>query len=99
MESAGLEPRVMIDLSHANSRKKHRKQIDVGRDVAGQIARGDHRIFGVMVESFLTEGRQDWAQGQEHTYGQSITDACIGWEDTDPLLRQLAEAARARRSA
>jgi len=97
MEAAGLDSRIMIDLSHANSRKKHRKQIDVGRDVAGQIARGDQRIFGIMIESFLAEGRQDWRQGEEHTYGQSITDACISWDDTAPLLRQLAEAARARR--
>jgi len=98
LEAAGLAPHIMIDLSHANSRKKHTKQIDVGRDVAGQIARGDERIFGVMIESFLVEGRQDWKQDKALTYGQSLTDACISWEDTEPLLRQLAEAAQERRS-
>jgi len=98
LEAAGLEPHIMIDLSHANSRKKHAKQIDVGRDVAGQVARGDDRIFGVMIESFLVEGRQDWHPEKELTYGQSLTDACINWEDTVPLLRQLAEAARERRN-
>jgi len=94
---AGLAPHIMIDLSHANSRKKHAKQIDVGRDVAGQVARGDQRIFGVMIESFLTEGRQDWKQNKTLTYGQSLTDACISWENTAPLLRQLAQAVQDRR--
>jgi len=98
LEAAGLEPHIMVDLSHANSRKKHAKQIDVGRDVAGQVARGDERIFGVMIESFLAEGRQDWHPEKELVYGQSLTDACINWEDTVPLLRQLAEAARERRN-
>ncbi len=97
LEAAGLAPHIMIDFSHANSRKNFAKQISVGRDVAGQIARGDHRIFGVMIESFLTEGRQDWGQGKPLTYGQSLTDACIGWDDTVPLLHQLAGAVRERR--
>ncbi len=98
LDAAVLAPHIMIDLSHANSRKKHAKQIDVGRDVAGQVARGDERIFGVMIESFLVEGRQDWQPDKEPTYGQSLTDACINWEDTEPLLQQLAEAARERRN-
>jgi 3-deoxy-7-phosphoheptulonate synthase len=97
MESAGLKPRMMIDFSHANSRKRHQKQIDVGRDVAGQVARGDRRIMGVMIESNLIAGRQEWQSDQELTYGQSITDACIAWEDSEPLLRVLAEAVRKRR--
>jgi 3-deoxy-7-phosphoheptulonate synthase len=98
MEQSGFKPRVMIDFSHANSRKRHQKQIDVGRDVAGQIARGDQRINGVMIESFLEAGRQDWRPDEELVYGQSITDACISWEDTEPLLRTLAEAVRQRRA-
>jgi 3-deoxy-7-phosphoheptulonate synthase len=98
MEQSGFKPRVMIDFSHANSRKRHQKQIDVGRDVAGQIARGDQRINGVMIESFLEAGRQDWRPDEELVYGQSITDACISWEDTAPLLRTLAEAVRQRRA-
>jgi 3-deoxy-7-phosphoheptulonate synthase len=98
MEQSGFKPRVMIDFSHANSRKRHQKQIDVGRDVAGQIARGDRRINGVMIESFLEAGRQDWRPDEELVYGQSITDACISWEDTEPLLRTLAEAVRQRRA-
>lgn len=96
MEAAGFKPRMMVDFSHANSRKRPQKQIDVGRDVAGQIARGDPRIIGVMIESFLVAGRQDWHNDRKLTYGQSITDACIGWEETAPLLRELAAAVRKR---
>lgn len=99
METAGFKPRMMIDFSHANSRKRHQKQIDIGRDVAGQIARGDRRIMGAMIESSLIAGRQDWRADQELVYGQSITDACINWEDTEPLLHILAEAVRQRRNA
>ena len=87
----------MIDLSHSNSQKNFMRQLEVGQDVAGQIARGDHRIVGVMVESHLKAGRQDLLPGKELIYGQSITDACIGWEETVPLLEQFAEAVRARR--
>ncbi len=97
MELAGFQPRMMIDFSHANSRKRHQKQIDVGRDVAGQIARGDRRIIGTMIESFLVAGRQEWRADQELVFGQSITDACIGWDDTAPLLHTLAEAVEQRR--
>jgi 3-deoxy-7-phosphoheptulonate synthase len=99
MEAAGLEPRLMIDFSHANSRKRPEKQIDVGRDVAGQIARGDRRIMGVMIESHLVAGRQDVIAGKPLVYGQSITDACISWDDSVPLLRELAAGVRARRAA
>ena len=98
MEAAGLQPRLMIDFSHANSRKRPEKQIDVGRDVAGQIGRGDRRIIGVMVESHLVAGRQDVIAGKPLVYGQSITDACIGWNDSVPLLHALAAGVRERRT-
>ena len=88
----------MIDFSHANSAKRHKRQLDVGADVAAQIAGGDRRIMGVMVESHLHEGRQDNQPGGELDYGKSITDACIGWDDTAPLLHELAAAVRSRRS-
>jgi 3-deoxy-7-phosphoheptulonate synthase len=94
---AGLTPKIMIDFSHANSRKRPEKQIQVSRDVAGQIARGDRRIIGVMIESHLVAGRQDLTPGQDLVYGQSVTDACVGWTDTAPMLHELAAAAAARR--
>ena len=96
LEKAGLEPRIMVDFSHANSFKKHEKQMDVGRDVAGQLSSGENRIFGIMVESHLVEGRQDVVDGKAETYGQSITDACLGWEDTETLIGELAEASAKR---
>jgi len=95
--AAGLAQRVMIDLSHSNSQKNYMRQIDVGRDVSRQLAHGDDRIIGVMIESNLKAGRQDLVIGKELVYGQSITDACIGWEESIPLLEQLAEAVRSRR--
>jgi len=79
MEAAGLAPRLMVDFSHANSHKQHEKQIAVSRDVAGQVARGDRRIIGAMIESHLVAGRQDLTPGRALSYGQSITDACIAW--------------------
>src|SRR5438094_1085184 len=97
LAAAGLAQRVMIDLSHSNSQKNYMRQIDVGREVAGQIGRGDGRIMGVMVESHLESGRQDLLPGKELVYGQSITDACIGWNESVPLLESLAEAVRQRR--
>ena len=97
LANAGLRPQVMIDLSHANSSKQYERQVEVGRDVAAQIAAGDHRIMGVMIESHLNPGRQDLLPGEPLNYGQSITDACIGWETTAPLLRELAAAVQARR--
>jgi 3-deoxy-7-phosphoheptulonate synthase len=97
MQKAGLRPNLMIDFSHANSRKQHEKQIDVARDVASQIRRGNRNIIGAMIESHLVGGRQDLVPGKELLYGQSITDACICWEDSEPVLEQLAEAVRARR--
>ena len=97
MEAAGLEPRLMIDFSHANSRKKPERQVEVGRDVAGQIARGNFHIMGVMIESNLVAGRQDNAPDRALVYGQSITDACLGWDESEPLLRVLADAVSERR--
>lgn len=94
----GLPPQVMIDLSHANSSKKYERQIPVGADVAGQITAGDARIVGVMIESHLNPGQQTIVPGQALAYGVSITDACIGWSDTEPLLRSFAEAVRTRRN-
>ncbi|WP_162047930.1 3-deoxy-7-phosphoheptulonate synthase AroG [Vibrio taketomensis] len=99
LEQSGLPQKVMIDFSHANSSKQYQRQMVVCEDVAGQIAAGENAIFGVMIESHLVEGRQDLVDGKAPTYGQSITDACIGWEDTEKSLRQLAEAVRARRAA
>jgi 3-deoxy-7-phosphoheptulonate synthase len=97
LAAAGLRQQVMIDFSHANSSKQYQRQIEVGHDVAGQIAAGDTRIVGVMIESHLNPGRQDLCPGKPLDYGVSITDACIGWPETETLLRELAEAVRARR--
>ena len=96
---AGLAQRVMIDFSHANSSKQYQKQMDVSTDVALQIAAGDNRIVGVMVESHINPGRQDIVSGQPLAYGVSVTDACLGWDDTEKLLKQLAGAVRERRLA
>jgi 3-deoxy-7-phosphoheptulonate synthase len=97
LAAAGLAQRVMIDFSHANSQKDYQRQIEVGQNVAAQVAGGDKRIFGVMVESHLQGGRQDLVPGKELVYGQSITDGCIGWEETVALLEAFAAAVRARR--
>ncbi len=99
LRTAGLPPRLMIDTSHGNSSKDYRRQPAVGQDIAQQIARGDAPIFGVMMESFLVEGRQDLGDPAKLRYGQSITDACMSWEMTVPVLRELAEAVRTRRRA
>lgn len=98
LEGANLNTRVMIDFSHANSSKKFENQMKVCEDVCGQIAGGNNNIFGIMAESHLVEGRQDLVEGQELTYGQSITDGCIGWTDTETLLEQLSNAVETRRS-
>lgn len=93
----GQRPSVMVDFSHANSEKQFKKQLDVSTDVANQIASGSTQIFGVMIESHLVEGRQDLVEGEELTYGQSVTDGCIGWDDSEIVLEQLAQAVEARR--
>ncbi|SIR36577.1 3-deoxy-D-arabinoheptulosonate-7-phosphate synthase [Sphaerotilus natans] len=97
LKTSGLREQVMVDLSHANSSKQHRRQIEVAEDIATRIAAGDQRITGVMIESHLEEGRQDLVAGQPLKHGVSITDACIGFAQTEPVLRRLAEAVRARR--
>ena len=95
--AAGLAARLMIDLSHSNSNKEYKRQIDVAQDVAQQLAAGDDRIVGVMVESHLVEGRQNLEPGKPLEYGKSVTDACIGWEDSLAVLESLAQGVRARR--
>ncbi len=97
LADGALPARIMVDFSHSNSSKQFERQIEVGRSVAGQVAGGDNRIFGVMVESHLKPGRQDLVPGRELVHGVSITDACIGWEETDTLLEDLAEAVAQRR--
>ena len=92
LTQAGVTPKLMVDFSHANSRKDYKRQMEVAEDVAQQICNGEQNIMGVMVESHLVEGRQN----QPVTYGQSITDACIGWDSTEQLLALLAEANRIR---
>ncbi|WP_163938434.1 3-deoxy-7-phosphoheptulonate synthase AroG [Paraferrimonas sp. SM1919] len=99
LDKANLPNNIMIDFSHANSEKQFKRQIDVCADVCGQISQGDSSIFGVMIESHINEGRQDLVEGQQLNYGQSITDACIGWADTEAVLEQLSEAVKARRQA
>jgi 3-deoxy-7-phosphoheptulonate synthase len=97
LASAGLAARLMIDCSHANSHTNHERPSAVARALAAQIAAGDGRICGLMIESHLNAGRQDLVPGQPLKYGVSITDACIGWDATVNALAALAEAVRARR--
>ena len=98
LRAAGLREQVMIDCSHANSGKAHDKQIDVANDLAEQLAAGEQRIVGVMIESHLEAGRQDLKPGVPLRHGVSITDACLSWAQTEPVLHSLAEAVRKRRS-
>lgn len=97
LSKAGLSPKLMVDCSHANSQKQFELQIDVAKDVGAQVAAGDQRIFGLMIESHINAGRQDHAPGCDLEYGKSITDACIGWQDTVTVLEGLAASVRARR--
>ncbi|MEX0803197.1 MAG: 3-deoxy-7-phosphoheptulonate synthase AroG [Candidatus Binatia bacterium] len=97
LAEAGIAARIMIDCSHGNSGKEPQKQLEVGHQVAAQIAEGDERIFGMMIESHLKAGRQDLMPGKQLVYGLSITDACVGWEDTRNLIEELADAVRRRR--
>jgi len=102
LEKSKLPPTLMVDCSHANSSKQHEKQIDVARDIAGQIAAGSKQVFGVMVESHLNAGAQKFSPGKDKTdklaYGQSITDACLGWDDSLQVLEVLSQAVLARRA-
>jgi len=99
--AAKLECRLMVDFSHANSSKQHQRQIEVARDIATQVAGGSRCVFGVMVESHLVDGAQKFSPGKDDpaalAYGKSITDACIGWDDSTQVLQTLADAVRARR--
>ena len=97
MRTASLDPRIMIDCSHANSNKDYKRQGLVCRDVAGQIASGNHDIMGVMIESNLLAGAQKLEDGKPLVYGQSITDGCIDWAETHALLHELAQSVRHRR--
>ena len=97
LRDAGRTPRLMIDTSHGNSEKDHRRQPIVAHDIAAQVAQGEGGIFGVMMESFLVDGRQDLRDRASLVYGQSITDACMSWDATVPVLEELAQAVRSRR--
>ena len=103
LQAAGLPAHLMIDCSHANSHKQYEKQMDVARDIARQISQGGRGIAGVMVESHIEASAQKFTPGQDDAaalrYGQSITDACLGWSDSQALLALLDEAVRARRRA
>jgi 3-deoxy-7-phosphoheptulonate synthase len=102
LDAAKLPPTLMVDCSHANSSKQHLRQVDVARDIAAQVAGGSRSVFGVMVESHLHAGAQKFTPGKDDPgrleYGQSITDACLGWDDSMKVLQALAEAVRARRA-
>jgi len=98
LENANLRANIMIDFSHANSHKTPSRQREVCDDVCAQIEAGESRVFGIMIESHLVEGTQKVVEGQELVYGQSITDGCIGWAETEELCRNLANAVRSRRS-
>ena len=98
LNDAGVQPRLMVDCSHANSQKDHQKQIDVAKDIAEQIAEGDENLMGVMIESHLVAGRQNVEEGKDLVYGQSVTDACINWDDSVDVLKDLAKAVKQRRA-
>jgi 3-deoxy-7-phosphoheptulonate synthase len=99
LAAAGLGPRLMVDASHGNSGKDPRRQPAVAHDLGARIAAGERSVTGLMLESHLVEGRQNCVPGQALTYGQSVTDACLGWQDTVPVLDELAAAVRRRRRA
>jgi 3-deoxy-7-phosphoheptulonate synthase len=98
LATSGVAQRVMIDASHGNSERDHERQSDVAREIASQIAAGERGIVGVMLESFLLAGRQELKKDVELEFGKSITDACMGWDETMQVLRELAAAVRERRS-
>ena len=102
LEASKLPATLMVDFSQANSSKQHKKQVEVAKDIAGQIAGGSRQVFGVMVESHLHEGAQKFTPGKDDVsaleYGKSITDACIGWDDSEEVLKVLSDAVKARRA-
>lgn len=97
LTAANVQPRLMVDCSHANSQKDHQRQIDVAEVIAQQISQGNKNIMGVMIESHLVAGRQNVEDGKKLVYGQSVTDACINWEDSVAVLKNLADAVKQRR--
>jgi 3-deoxy-7-phosphoheptulonate synthase len=101
LEAAKLPPTLMVDCSHANSSKQHERQVDVAKDIANQVASGSRHIFGVMIESHLQAGAQKFTPGKDDAaaleYGKSITDACIGWNDSLEILEVLSRAVKNRR--
>jgi 3-deoxy-7-phosphoheptulonate synthase len=101
LEAAKLPATLMVDCSHANSSKQHEKQLDVAKDIAAQISSGSHQVFGVMVESHIEAGAQKFTPGKDDpsklAYGQSITDACLGWDDSLACLEVLSQGVLARR--
>jgi 3-deoxy-7-phosphoheptulonate synthase len=97
LEKSKLDCRLMIDFSHANASKQYKRQMEVAREVGAQVAEGSRCIIGAMVESHIVEGKQDLVKGKALAFGQSITDPCIGWEDSVELLDTLAAAVKARR--
>jgi 3-deoxy-7-phosphoheptulonate synthase len=99
LEAANLTPKLMVDMSHANSNKQYRQQLNVNADICRQLEAGETRIMGVMIESNLVEGRQDLSPEKPLTYGQSVTDACISWSDSLVCLDQLANAVAKRNAA
>jgi len=102
LESAKLAPRLMVDCSHANSSKQHERQVDVARDIAAQVSSGSRKVFGVMIESHLNAGAQKFSPGKDKAltleYGKSITDACLGWDDSLTVLETLSQSVKARRA-
>jgi 3-deoxy-7-phosphoheptulonate synthase len=102
LAAAKLPATLMVDCSHANSSKQHEKQIDVARDIAGQVASGSRQVFGLMVESHLQAGAQKFTPGKDDAraleYGKSITDACLAWDDSLAVLQTLSDAVLARRA-
>jgi len=102
LEATKLAPTLMVDCSHANSSKQHGRQVDVARDIAGQVAKGSHQVFGIMVESHLQAGAQKFTPGKDDPrrleYGRSITDACLGWPESVQVLEMMSDAVKARRA-
>lgn len=99
LQTANVTDKLMIDCSHANSHKQHQKQLVVAESIAAQLSAGNSHIMGAMVESHLLAGRQDVQHGQPLNYGQSITDACLGWDESETVLKTLADGVEARRKA
>ncbi|MCL1067961.1 3-deoxy-7-phosphoheptulonate synthase [Shewanella olleyana] len=98
LETVGVTQRIVVDFSHGNSEKKHKNQLNVADSIMAQMRSGSTAVAGIMAESFMIEGNQKVVEGQPLTYGQSITDACLHWEDSETLLRELAQASKERKA-